>query len=251
MVKHEDKIESTHARLRHDQSDKPAQRESQDGRQDLVNMQKRREAFDKAGRAFGKTRDWDHPGLPSGRFPEQEKVLSLVAGKDFASAAEQIKEQLAKIETSSAAPVDKLEQQRTYLNDLAGELRKGWQYDDKTQTLTFDLRQTFGGNKDSGVISDCLSNNSLRHQFDQVKLNDSTELKEGDVVVVRAGANSTHIDGILHVAIVQKDENGNLYLVQKPDADHRVQKCSTDAFEKHFGMNIPNDNLVIYRKHQN
>jgi hypothetical protein len=130
-----------------------AGREASDGRQKFNDNQKEEDAMNKAGKARGGTRTWDRPFVPSGQFPEQVKIASLVEQKDLAKATGLANEQIAEIEHGPGSAKDKLKKEQTYFEDLAGELRKGWEFNKKDQTLTFDLTQAHGGTKDSGVVS--------------------------------------------------------------------------------------------------
>jgi hypothetical protein len=130
-----------------------AGREASDGRQKFNDNQKEEDAMNKAGKARGGTRTWDRPFVPSGQFPEQIKIASLVEQKDLAKATGLANEQVAEIEHGPGSAKEKLKKEQTYFEDLAGELRKGWEWNKKDQTLTFDLTQAHGGIKDSGVVS--------------------------------------------------------------------------------------------------
>jgi hypothetical protein len=151
MTKHTDQVE-TPKEKGHERSEKVG-REASDGQHKLAENQKEESALNKAGKARGGTRTWDRPSVPSGQFPEQTQILSLVGQKDLPSASGLVHEQVAKIENGSESTTDKLKKEQTYFDDLAGELRKGWEWNKQAQTLKFDLTQAYGGTKDSGVVT--------------------------------------------------------------------------------------------------
>ena len=71
------------------------------------------------------------------------------------------------------------------------------------------------------------------------------DLRPGDVVVVKG--REGHLAGVEHVAIVTRDKQGNLVLMQKPDSMRRVQDCTLGQFEQAYGK-IDSSLIEVYRR---
>ena len=86
-----------------------------------------------------------------------------------------------------------------------------------------------------------------KHGYHPETLKNYQDLKDGDIVMVH-NPNGVQVDPVEHVAIVKRDANGNIYLIQKTDDIHPVQKCSIQSFVNHFKVTIPSDAVEVYRR---
>ena len=83
------------------------------------------------------------------------------------------------------------------------------------------------------------------------------ELKEGDVVFLKTPYGSLQTSSAIHAAVVMRDKDGHLYLIQKPDPDSKIQKCNIRDFANHFSnyytengnhpFSIPGPYFEVYR----